>query len=814
MMKYFLILFTGLNLLAATPFTPPGTVSVLYNKTNFTVTPNGLSQLFSNVYVTNFNGRVTPVGSLTDRELATRFADVVNVLDWNLVGDGISSDYSALTNMLVSVGPNHTFYFPAGNYIFDSPVLITNEVINLKGDGALVTKFTYAGSATTNAFTLQGAIYPDFGYYKNIDGISFDGDGLADHVLVLNHISHCTYNDVTIGGGVISYLNIKGGVLLGFSNLRISHNIGISSGPVPLHNLYIDAAPGSLFSNSIYFDGIIAEGASDFSGVLTNGTGQVVINGGTFEASGKGIRITHNSNANTIIGNDMEGNTGVDIQIDDNSVANVLINNLGETGVLSDTASTVFIGGRFGYLTIGTNAVGNTLLGTTYNVTAPYTNIFIDAGTKTTYKNVLNLFTAEVLTKDIIETPETLVKSPFRILDTAFDTNYALFFGARVVTGGAVNYDFYRYNSGGVGFKTNMTLGYWGNVGIGFPNIIDTSAKLAINGGLNVGGTNDPGTGIITADNIIRRLSATNTMAMWNSDSTGPYLVSSSVRESDILTPTTATNYYQAKFTTGVGVTNIANVLSGVISAGTNVVLTTNGNAIVVNASATVGGTGYVTIQDEGVSATQRTIANFIGGGVSAVDNPGSSRTDITVTRSGIVRELWIPATLMVTNTSTYALTNSYYLYGNPAFWQLDSMVYGPDAIEGATFTLSLPSAWNKSSFKIKLYWTATSGTATQNVVWTIDSYDMHDGSSVLALAPLSSANVSIIDSYQGADKVHITSAGTITFTGTGVPLDDDVQFFRIIRDGASVSDTMTGGAILLGAKIQYTESSTEPTAW
>lgn len=40
---------------------------------------------------------------------------------------------------------------------------------------------------------------------------------------------------------------------------------------------------------------------------------------------------------------------------------------------------------------------------------------------------------------------------------------------------------------------------------------------------------------------------------------------------------------------------------------------------------------GYDTIQDEGSSLTQRTILNFIGPYVAAVDNGGSTRTDVTV---------------------------------------------------------------------------------------------------------------------------------------------------------------------------------------
>lgn len=52
----------------------------------------------------------------------------------------------------------------------------------------------------------------------------------------------------------------------------------------------------------------------------------------------------------------------------------------------------------------------------------------------------------------------------------------------------------------------------------------------------------------------------------------------------------------QDAFTTDKGVTNINNVLSAVIGAGTNVVLTTNGNTIVINTSATLTDTDGLTL--------------------------------------------------------------------------------------------------------------------------------------------------------------------------------------------------------------------------
>ena len=46
------------------------------------------------------------------------------------------------------------------------------------------------------------------------------------------------------------------------------------------------------------------------------------------------------------------------------------------------------------------------------------------------------------------------------------------------------------------------------------------------------------------------------------------------------------------------------------------------------------------TIQDEGIALTQRPTFNFIGAGVTAVDNAGSSRTDITIPGGGTGWEL------------------------------------------------------------------------------------------------------------------------------------------------------------------------------
>ena len=54
---------------------------------------------------------------------------------------------------------------------------------------------------------------------------------------------------------------------------------------------------------------------------------------------------------------------------------------------------------------------------------------------------------------------------------------------------------------------------------------------------------------------------------------------------------------------------------------------------------------GYSTVQEEGGSLTPRSIINFIGADITAVDNPGSSRTDVTISSSSVAYEESFDAT-------------------------------------------------------------------------------------------------------------------------------------------------------------------------
>ena len=85
---------------------------------------------------TNFN-ETTPFlssGSTTARTLATRFAEVRNVLDFGATGNGATDDTIAIQDAITAAGAGGTIYFPKGVYLLTATLNgLTNQ--NFVGDG-------------------------------------------------------------------------------------------------------------------------------------------------------------------------------------------------------------------------------------------------------------------------------------------------------------------------------------------------------------------------------------------------------------------------------------------------------------------------------------------------------------------------------------------------------------------------------------------------------------------------------------------------------------------------------------------------------
>jgi hypothetical protein len=124
--------------------------------------------------------------------------------------------------------------------------------------------------------------------------------------------------------------------------------------------------------------------------------------------------------------------------------------------------------------------------------------------------------------------------------------------------------------------------------------------------------------------------------------------------------------------------------VANLLQAGTNITLSYNDVAgtLTINSSGGGGGalTAYDTVQEEGSALTMRTVLNFVGAGITASDNLGSTRTDITLSSelnaiaglstTGLLARTasatYVPRTL--TQSTDVLISNADGVAGNPTF--------------------------------------------------------------------------------------------------------------------------------------------------
>ena len=137
----------------------------------------------------------------------------------------------------------------------------------------------------------------------------------------------------------------------------------------------------------------------------------------------------------------------------------------------------------------------------------------------------------------------------------------------------------------------------------------------------------------------------------------------------------------------------------------------------------------------------------------------------------------------------------------------LDVMDFDTSTEEGVGFWLGLPLEGNAGVIKVKCFWTAASGSGT--VKWDIAARAYANDDAIdQALGTEQTASA---DTFIAANDMHITAA-TPDLTIGGTAVAGEPIYFQIARDVAG--DTLGVDARLIGCMIQYTESTTEPSAW
>ena len=218
------------------------------------------------------------------------------------------------------------------------------------------------------------------------------------------------------------------------------------------------------------------------------------------------------------------------------------------------------------------------------------------------------------------------------------------------------------------------------------------------------------------------------------------------------------------------------------------------------------GGSAH-TIEEEGSALTQRGTLNFVGGGVTATDDAGNTETDVTITRSGIVREMWLDAAQFNAYYTAPALYQNIDLAGGEDVWLFDQT-----SPQNIVVRFAIPKPWDLGDVKIKIYWSTFGDDADGgDVRWQASMFSAENNESMA----LASSAPTVDDAQVANDQTVVTITDAMTMTSTARVSDADaVLEILISRLAGLAQDTLASDVYFWGAKIQWTESSTEPTAW
>jgi hypothetical protein len=130
---------------------------------------------------------------------------------------------------------------------------------------------------------------------------------------------------------------------------------------------------------------------------------------------------------------------------------------------------------------------------------------------------------------------------------------------------------------------------------------------------------------------------------------------------------------------------------------------------------------------------------------------------------------------------------------------------------EGVQFKLAMPDGWNLGTIKAKFFWDAATGaSASDGVTWGISARAVSNDDAVDAAF---AASVDTDDVVIAVGDLHVSPASAAV-TVSGTPALGDLILFEITRVVGDAQDDMAEDAKLFGIQIQYTESTTAPSAW
>lgn len=176
----------------------------------------------------------------------------------------------------------------------------------------------------------------------------------------------------------------------------------------------------------------------------------------------------------------------------------------------------------------------------------------------------------------------------------------------------------------------------------------------------------------------------------------------------------------------------------------------------------------------------------------------------------GLRRNHAVPASLMYPSVASGATAGSSETTTNKV--KVEHYSFADGAKQYASFLWVPPEEWDRGTIKVRFIWKVPSGYGSPSGVvrWEIEARAFSDDDPIEAAWGTS---VNVTDTLTAVGDV-LRTAATGALTVGGSPALGDIVVFRINRDALHGSDTLNAAAQLIAVHIQYTEDTTEPTAW
>lgn len=162
---------------------------------------------------------------------------------------------------------------------------------------------------------------------------------------------------------------------------------------------------------------------------------------------------------------------------------------------------------------------------------------------------------------------------------------------------------------------------------------------------------------------------------------------------------------------------------------------------------------------------------------------------------------IWMPAGAMTPTSTNGAAAATEELATNDVM--LGYLAFDDSTRENACFQIQMPKSWNEGTLVCQFVWKC--GATSGDVIWGIQAVAFADDD---ALDTAFGTAVEVTDTAGGAADDCMISDETSAMTVAGSPSAEELVVFKVYRDAADGSDTLSGDAELLGVKIHYTTNA------